>query len=119
MIMELALGLVLAQQPTPPRKLVEVRICRRVETDQPKATGLSCGWEAEGDILLDIPETEYQFPKGESFRLYIYSDGHNEFPVDHQPEGSRVIKSPPCKKVVREAVPAANSGPCNPALKEN
>lgn len=105
------------QNKTPPRKLVEVVQCLKVPTEKEKHTGLNCGVDEKGEeLILDVPETWYQFPIGDVFKLYFFSDGSFEVPVDHQPKGSRVIKSLPCKKIVREAIQPLNAGPCNPEL---
>lgn len=105
------------QQP----KVVEIKKCFRIATQKPDATGLNCGLDQNGeDILIDIPETIYQFPKGEVFALYIYSNGHQEFPVNKQPKGSVVRKTPPCQPGPFTSVEGrrpANSGPCDPELK--
>jgi hypothetical protein len=102
-------------------KLLKTVQCRKVPTEVTAATGLDCGVDENGEaLILDIPETVYQFPRGESFTMYIFDNGE-DFPPDHQPKGSKVIKTPPCQPVrpshMRQAL---NPGPCNPdALKES
>lgn len=103
------------RKPQLKRKLVEVVQCFKVPSAKPYHTGLNCGVNEKGEAeVLDIPETVCQFPEGEIFRMYVYSDGE-EFPPNDQPKGSRVIITPPCPKNPQGyRIRAAQAPPCNP-----
>lgn len=97
-------------------KVIEVKECFRVPTEKPDSTGLQCGSDEKGPLILDIPETLYQFPEGEVFHLYIYSNGHQEFPEKNQPKGSVVKKTPPCEGAKTEFKKPLSAPLCNPEL---
>lgn len=114
-------AITLTQQPpkriaTSDVRVIEVIQCLRVPAEKPNSTGLHCGWDEKGEpLILSIPETSYQFPEGKIFRLYVYSNGHQEFPVDKQPKGSVVIKTPPCSQpVFSYRQRGLQAPPCNP-----
>lgn len=107
-----------SQQPKPERKLLRIAQCKRICSDKPKHTGLDCGKRDDGEpLVMDIPETVYQFLAGDTFNFYIYTDGQM-FPEDDQPEGSVVKQTPPCEKPRwTEFRKPAQVELCNPELK--
>lgn len=101
-------------QRKPGRELVGVVTCLRIPPTKPHSASLKCGFDEQGDpFILDIPETVYRFVEGDIFNLYIYTDGQ-DFPVNRQPKGSRIVKTPPCDKAGYRHRPAQL--PCNPEL---
>ena len=91
------LTLLFPQQPTPKHQLLRIVQCKRVLSDKPYHTGIDCGVlgeTPESRLLMDIPDTLYEFPKGRTFNFYIYNDGE-DFPEDKQPKGSVVIRKQP------------------------
>lgn len=117
----LLLALWAAPQEPPKLKLkvVETFQCHRVESIQPRSIGLDCGKDADGKpIVLDIPETVYQFPSGTVFVIERMSDSSERF-AEKQPKGSVVIKTPPCPQERREKGyqrPPLQLPPCDPDI---